>query len=249
MVDRFIADLEQPIPRVRLENYRPPQGDNLAMIVTYFHNLELSEALYPTLQAFEISLRNSIHATLSDHFQTPYWFDIPELFPNPAPPKSQNRQRMAIKGARASLSKNGKDHTPDRIVAELHLGFWHSMFNAGFEANLWRPNQSALIEKVFPLSTRKQRNRQAMWDRIDKIRIIRNRVMHYEPIWYRPRLPEDHAAILEALNWISPAMHRTIAMCDRFPLVLASGYASMELKVHSEIENWLAPHRCGKDRA
>jgi len=236
VVAQLIADLERPVSRVRLENYRPPNGSDLAMVVTYFYNIELSEALYPTLQAFEIALRNSIHLALSQHFQSANWFDRPGFYPPPRPPATEPWQERAIREARDQLTNESKSHDADRIVAALHFGFWHGLLNRPFEQKLWRPHHSALLGQVFPHATRRQRNRQAIWDRVDRIRIIRNRVMHYEPIWYRPHLRQDHADILEALGWISPAMQRTIAMCDRFPQVFATGRISIEQRILPEIQ-------------
>jgi hypothetical protein len=81
MVAQFVSALERPISRIRLENYRPIGGSDLEMVVNYFHNLELSEALYPSLQAFEIALRNGIHSTLAIHFNYTFWFDTPGFLP------------------------------------------------------------------------------------------------------------------------------------------------------------------------
>jgi hypothetical protein len=241
MVAQLVAALERPISRVRLENYRPGNGTDLDMIVNYFHNLELSEALYPTLQAFEIALRNSVHLTLTQHFQDdPYWFDSLELYPPPKPPVTMPWQVLAIQAAREKLTREKKPHDADRVVAEMHLGFWHGLFNRPFESKLWRPNQSALVGHVFPLAPNSQRNRQSVWNRIERIRIIRNRVMHYEPIWQRARLQDDHATILEALGWISADMHASIAMCDRFPVVLASRPGT-EARVRQEIQRRYPP--------
>lgn len=60
--------------------------------------------------------------------------------------------------------------------------------------------------------------------------------MHYEPIWHRTRLADDHTAIVEALRWISPDMHDTIAMCDRFLLVHSGGRVDMENRIQTEIQ-------------
>ena len=191
MVAQFINALERPISRVRLENYRPPGASDLDMVTNYFFNLELSEALYPTLQAFEIALRNSIHLALSSRANSAFWFDEPGFLPQ--------RQVNEISGARQKLASEGKPATSDRIIAELKLGFWHSLFNTPFERNLWRPNRSAMILEVFPQISARDRSRQTVWDRCNRIRILRNRVMHYEPIWTRPQLVRDHAEILETL--------------------------------------------------
>lgn len=85
MVAQFVADLELPLSRIRLENYRPLHGADLDMVVNYFLNIELSEALYPTLQAFEVALRNSVHRALSQHFGTPP--SMPPSTASPAKPR------------------------------------------------------------------------------------------------------------------------------------------------------------------
>lgn len=235
MVAQFVAALERPISRVRLENYRNGSSD-LDMVVNYFFNLELSEALYPTLQAFEVALRNSVHLTLQQHFGTPYWFDTQGLYPPPPPPETIPWQEKAIQAARDNLSDHNKPHDADRIVAELHLGFWNSLFNRPFAQPLWLPNQGALLTQVFAHATRSQQVSRHIEKRITRIRLLRNRVMHFEPIWSRRHLQQSHAQILEMLLWISPAMHETIAMCDRFAAVYGGGRADMEKRIQTEIQ-------------
>jgi hypothetical protein len=98
--------------------------------------------LYPTLQAFEVGLRNSVHSALSKHFHSENWFDQAG--------RLLNWQRYAVQEARADLTKHGKPHDAGRIVAELNFGFWHSMFNRPYEAGLWHANGAALLAAVFP---------------------------------------------------------------------------------------------------
>lgn len=236
MVARFVADLELPLSRIRLENYRPHTGSDLEMVVNYFFNIELSEALYPTLQAFEVALRNSVHLALSQRFGTPYWFDAPGLYPSPPPPETVSWQEEAIEAAKDSLKAHKKSPDADRIVAEMHLGFWNSLFNRPFAQRLWLADQGALLTQVFPHATRSQQVPRHIEKRITRIRLLRNRVMHYEPIWSRRHLEQNHAQILEMLSWISPVMHETIAMCDRFPQVFTAGRTAMERKVLAEIQ-------------
>lgn len=237
MVAQFAAALARPVSHVRIENYRNG-GTDQNMIVNYFYNLELSESLYPSLQSFEVSFRNSLHVALSHHFGSPFWFDTPNLFPQPNPPSKSTWQTQTIRKARKRLTEANKLHDPDRIVAELNLGFWAALLNKPLEQSLWRPNGGALIQEVFPGIPRRQRHRQAVWDRVDHIRLLRNRVMHYEPVWNRPHLRDDHAIILETLHWISPEMHRTIALCDRFLDVLDHGRDRMERRIEAEILHW-----------
>lgn len=236
MVEQFVAALERPISRARLESYRSGDGGDFAMLVNYFYNIELSEAIYPSLHIFEISLRNSIDHALAQHFETHYWFDIPGLL--------LRWQQEEISRSRTSLSNSGKTHDPGRIIAELKLGFWHSLFNAPFERQLWRPKKSAMIGSVFPQIPRRNRNRRIVYDRIDRIRKLRNRVMHFEPIWNRSQIAMDHALILESIQWISTEMSETLALSDRFDDFLTHGRETVEQRISIEIQRRFpqAPH-------
>lgn len=236
MVAQLVASLELPLSKARLENYRPANGSDLEMVVNYFFNIELSEALYPSLQAFEVALRNSIHQAFTQHFGTEFWFNTPGLYPPPPPPETVPWQEEAVQAARDNLTAHKKQHDAGRIVAELHLGYWNSLFNRPFAEKLWLLNQGALLTQVFPHATRSQQVPRHLEKRITRIRFLRNRVMHFEPIWNRHHLTQNHEEILEALSWISPAMHEAITMCDRFQNVLASGQASVEQRVQAEIQ-------------
>lgn len=193
------------------------------MVVNYFHNIELSEALYPSLQSFEIALRNTVHAVLSDHFSTEFWFNRPAFL--------LSWQAKAVQDARNELARHKKPYEAGRIVAELSFGFWHSMFNRPYEARLWHVSGAALLERAFPYLPRTLRTRQVVWDRCEQIRTLRNRVFHYEPVWGRRLLSVEYVQILEALGWISPAMRDAISMCDRFEVVHLNGRAEVEAKI------------------
>lgn len=230
MAHRLRSSLESAISTARLESYRNG-GDDLAMIVNYFHNLELSEALYPSLQAFEIAFRNSLHDALAVRYSTPYWFDDPN-FP------SSKRHSDSLYRVRKGLQDDGHPapFSADHIVSRLSFGFWHGLLNQPFEATLWRVNRWELIREVFPAAPRRFRTRKLLWDQIDHIRILRNRVMHYEPVWNRPQLETDHRLILDTLGWISPDMRSAISLSDRFDTVHRQGRGRIEQRVQGEIQ-------------
>lgn len=231
MADRLRKLLEPAISSARLESYRN-DGDDLTMIVNYFHNLELSEAMYPSLQAFEVAYRNRLHDSLTMRYGTPFWFDNPDF--------AQSRLHAeSVVSVRNGLRRDGKSHplSADHIVSRLSFGFWHGLLNRPFERSLWRPDGYELIGEVFPFASRRGRSRQVLWRNIEQIRIIRNRVMHYEPIWHRPRLNSDHLLILEMLGWISPEMQSAIMLSDRFDAVLHQGRSDIERRIVAEIHS------------
>jgi hypothetical protein len=95
------------------------KDDKAKALHYYQHNLQLCAALYELLSDTEILLRNRIHASCSHYFGTTDWSDccdIPEITDTVA----MIRQRI--------LKRDGLPST-DKIIAELNLGFWTSLFN------------------------------------------------------------------------------------------------------------------------
>jgi len=220
-VNDLVQSLEWPISPVRLEAYRPDGASDLAMLANYIWNVQLSEALYPSLQAFEVALRNSVHRALSHHFQTEYWFDQGILLAWQWKPSAR----------RAQLTTYRKPHDPGRIVAELSFGFWSSMFNSPYEP-LWYADGARLLDLVFPYLPRSMRTRKKLSQRIERIRRLRNRVFHDEPVWNKTDLRERHGQIDEAMSWISVDLREVVALADRFEAVHA-GKPAIEERLRS----------------
>jgi hypothetical protein len=212
LVASLVRALEDAVSRTRLEAYRPAGAADLDMVVNYLWNTELSEALYPSLQAFEIALRNGIHRALTVQFGTELWFDRGILL---------EWQEKTLEEARRELTLHRKPHEPGRIVAELSFGFWSSMFNSPYEEPLWYANGAASLDIVFPHIPRAMRTRRTISRRIERIRRLRNRVFHYEPIWNKADLHQRHQQILEALAWISPETREMVGQLDRFEHILS----------------------------
>jgi hypothetical protein len=225
-ITSLVQALALPISPVRLEAYRPDGGSDLEMIANYVWNIELSEALYPSLQAFEVALRNSVHRALSERFQTEFWFDQGVLLA---------WQAETLQQARDQLTTYGKPHEPGRIVAELSFGFWSSMFNSPYEA-MWYANAANLLDVVFPNLPRTMRTRKKISRRIERIRRLRNRVFHYEPIWNKTDLQQRHHQIDETLAWISTDMRDVMALSDRFASVYA-GKQGIEARLMDYLAN------------
>ena len=195
------------------------------MVATYFWNLALSEALYPTLQSLEVAVRNAIHATATRAYGTDLWFDRSGLL--------LPRERNAIAEARLELTQHRKPLNAGRIVAALSFGFWTSVLSRPYERPIWHANRLALLRAAFPHAPRRFQNRGAIWDRCNEIRRLRNRIMHAEPVWNRASLQQEQNDILEAVGWISPELHDTIGRFDRFPAVYLTGRAAIAAEIRA----------------
>lgn len=221
MVMPMVADLQRALSAARLEAYRPAGGSDLAMLTNYFWNIDLAEALVPVLHAVELALRNTIHSAMIDKYKTDMWFyHQGALEPN-----------QLAEFARA-LGKVHKKPSPlsGKIVAELTFGFWVTLLSAPYEQRVWSDSGYAAFKAAFPNA---RGSRKDVHKRFNDIRERRNRVFQYERIYNRPALLREHAEIHQAIEWISPTLHRASHAVDNFPAIF-HGRAQVEayLKDH-----------------
>lgn len=57
-----------------------------------------------------------------------------------------------------------------------------------------------------------------------RIKTLRNRVFHHEPIWYVPDLSKQHTEILHAIGWINPRKRAYVEIIDRFEEIYKLGW-------------------------
>lgn len=221
----FFDELSIIFSQERLDGYLNHATCNQSKkdaLIAYSWNIGLSQSLYPALQILEISLRNSLHQAISTHFNTDHWFDLPFLHP---------REKKQITQVTEDLKKRGKSTEAGRIVAELSFGFWTSLFDIRYEHNqvLW----PKLLKTNFQHLPKGQKNRAFLSRELNRIRFLRNRVFHHEPIWHWKDLPEQHLQILNLTNGLSPAASEYLNLLDQFPESYTKGkeYISNKLKL------------------
>ena len=52
--------------------------------------------------------------------------------------------------------------------------------------------------------------------------------LHHEPIWYRPNLLQEHADILQTIEWINPTLHKAIHAVDTFLTIMPDSRMSRQ---------------------
>lgn len=214
MQSNFASKLSMALSAERLAAYQQrlgPTGD-LDLFAHYAWNMALSEALYPSLQVLEVALRNSIHGAVSRHTGRFDWYDDARLVQFP-------KDRDMVSQTKAILAAKRKPPDPGRIVAELSFGFWTALLDRRYEQVLW----PTLLKACFPAMPRALRTRANLSKRFQRVRVLRNRIFHHEPVWYWQDLPQQHADILEAVAWIEPAARDLVVAVDQFPTVYGVG--------------------------
>lgn len=211
----FAEQLFAALSQERLSAYqsRVDEDGHLNLFSHYAWNMALSESMYPILQTLEITLRNAIYEAAKEYFKRDDWFDDTAVI-------HYQYNQMAIRKAKQALERQNKPLEPGRIIAELTFGFWTSLLDRRYEQILWHK----IIKTTFPYMPRTNRTRQHLSQRFNKIRFLRNRVFHHEPIWYWQDLAQQHQDMLEALGWISPEMKELVMTVDRFEATYGEGF-------------------------
>ncbi|MBO9878481.1 Abi family protein [Xanthomonas sp. D-99] len=186
-------------------------------IALYGLNTRLSESLYTPLQTLEVALRNRIHTVLAEAKGDEWYSDAAAVL-------LSAHQSEQISKAIDELGKAGKPVTPGGVVASLTFSFWTTMFNKDYET-LW---QQTLHRIVDPTAS-KGLKRKSFSGPLARIRVLRNRIAHHEPIlnW---NLSKHHNEILGLIEWLSPPARRWCHENDRFPQV----YPSEGIKLRQE---------------
>lgn len=211
----------------RLEVYGSNIDDDRLRLARYLLNLALCESLYSPLQFCEIALRNAVHQDLTRRLGTEAWFQDPRFV-------LTDWARGEVTKAQDKITLARKPVTPGRVVAELQLGFWTSLFEAHYEQNTsFLPKG---IKGVFPHLPKSQHNRKDLKAKLEEIRTLRNRVFHHERIVHWTDLDAKHALILETIGWINPDLVDLARDLDRFAAVRSEGLGPWlgKLDAHGE---------------
>ena len=180
----------------------------------YLWNTALSESLYCVLQGLEVTLRNSIHDSITRYLGREDWFEFILL----------ESERKTLEGVKERLKGQQKPLDMGQLVASSTFGFWISLFDSRYENTLW----PQLLADVFPSMPRRIRKRRKISGRLNGIRRLRNRVFHFEPIWHWESLPKQHDEIVETISWINPSTAGFVRITDRFPETYSLGISGYE---------------------
>lgn len=186
-----INALEASLSVERLASYLNRTGqDKERALHLYVWNTEVSAALYAPLQGLEVALRNAMHRELTGVYGAT-WFD------NQATRLAVGEVRR-VSQAKDSLARSRHAIVPARMVPELSFGFWVSLLGRGpqgrYENGIWR----RALYHAFPNAKLKRKDAH---NPLDRLRTLRNRIAHHEPIFQRD-LDRDYQRIMEVIGWI-----------------------------------------------
>ena len=135
----------------------------------YVWNSQLGAALMTPISVCEVVIRNAVDEALSA-VHGPSW------------PWSRGFYLSLNTTGRQVLDKAKQAQpTTGKVIAELNFGFWENMFVAAFDAALWTPHLNAVLPNL-PAGQTVQQSRFHIRQELEKLRRLRNRIAHHEPI-------------------------------------------------------------------
>lgn len=153
----------------------------------YMWNARLCEALYLPLQLAEVASRNAISIPVTKRFG-PLWYEDQRF---------ENILTLAFcellqKTVRKEKSKRKGAFTVNHLIAALPFGFWVNLMTRPFDKQLWATG----VIVAFPYASRTV-GREEIYNRLEKMRKLRNDIMHHYAIFDKG--PQSEAQNIQEL--------------------------------------------------
>ena len=157
------------------------KGDTRKAMTLYRYNLKLSQEMFSVISCCEVALRNAIDSVLSEQYGEDWMRDaiLPGgLFDSP---KNAGTTKI-IKKVYEELTNKG-NYSPSNMLSAMEFGVWKYMFSSTqFHAT------GRTLLRIFPqkprTSKQQQYNNLYVFNELDAINRLRNRIAHHEPICF-----------------------------------------------------------------
>ena len=228
MKQNVFNSIEKSISSARLSTYKNhTTSNNTQLISNYILNAKISENFYFLLQNLEVALRNAIYDAFKKHYPSDDFFYLYETNSR----GRHTRQEIHDYGCWKMLcgvkyKLRNEVHLHDgKIIAELNFGFWTKLLLSTDNryTNIWR----RIFGDVFPyyhIAHSIDRDKPIVGRKIDDIRIFRNRIFHYEPVFNQANLVQIHDDIIDVLGWINKDMQKLSILFDDFQYMQEEKY-------------------------
>ncbi|WP_312684390.1 hypothetical protein [Stenotrophomonas chelatiphaga] len=178
----------------------------------YLWNMRLCGALLMPLHLVEILVRNAAAEALGSQ-HGPAW---------PRNDAFRRRLPRVHTGycAGSELEKAiSRSTRVDDVVAGLSFAFWHQLFTRRFDQSLWMTGFSRVFPHALPLPSHALRA--AAYADLSRLRQLRNRIAHHEPIFQRD-IRADLAAATRIIHARSPSTLHWLLRHEEASTVLAA---------------------------
>ena len=190
-----VAAVKASLSSARIATYEVATGvaadDDMSALVLYAWNAQVSGALLAPLHICEVAIRNTVADVLEAVYgnEWPWSTSFERSLPDPIQGYSP---RKDLQGTRASALTTGK------LIPELKFIFWQKMFTRRYDDRLWTHHLPRVLPNMDASTTVAER-RLLIYNDLEQLRKLRNRIAHHEPIFTRV-LANDYQKILNLVR-------------------------------------------------
>lgn len=211
-------ELERFLSPARYSRYQRAVQGHLGVTAAslYDWNTHTAYRLMLPLQYAEISVRNAANEALTAEYGDA-WVDSERFIrslPNPRGTYSPRQDLQRVKNSLRSQVSTGK------VVAELKLAFWEKLFTQRHDRNLWDLHLTAVFPHVPYQGQSVADARNEVRQKIERVRRVRNRIAHSEPI-YHYDIEDDLSTAMDLIYWRSPDVHSWVQGMEEVTILLS----------------------------
>ena len=183
-------------------------SDTRKAMTLYRSNLHLAQEMFAVINCFEVALRNAIDRHMISHFGNDWLRDAVVNGGMFDDPKMRETQRIVLKVYNKLVAENAYTHS--QLLSNMEFGIWKYMFSAPQFAATGRTLLAIFPNK--PKSTKTMHyNNTFVFNELDKINMLRNRIAHHEPICFTTGIVHSdtsyvlnkYTKIQTLLNWMN----------------------------------------------
>ena len=159
----------------------------------YAWNAQVSAALLAPLHICEVVVRNAISEALEAQYGSD-WHQSKGFEQSLPRPSVGYNQQKDLQDSRNRLQAAGT-LTIGKIIPELKFVFWQKMLTSRHDLRLW----NVYLTQIFPNLPSGQsisQSRQLLYEDLELIRKLRNRIAHHEPVFKR-NLADDFQKVAD----------------------------------------------------
>ena len=176
------SEFERIISQKRMSRYVDSCGGNTRKAMTlYRYNLQISQEMFTIISCFEVTIRNFIDRELTRVFGEEWLKDSISSDGFLAGQDTIKTFEIVKRAYEKLVDENLYSHT--KLLSGLDFGVWKYMFSPP----QYRATGQVLL-RVFPYKERSTPschiNQSYIFNELDKINALRNRIAHHEPICF-----------------------------------------------------------------
>lgn len=204
------------ITQARMSTYDaatpPGQARIRRALKLYVWNAELASAFLIPLHLCEVAVRNAVADALAAQYG-PRWPWINALQTSLPSPSFGYNPRADLAAARRNTTSTGK------VIPEVKFAFWQRMLTSRYDNAIWNHQLFNVLPSA-DASLGVPALRMQVFNDLDRIRVLRNRIAHHEPIIAR-NLAADLQAIKDLVNLRCGDLTQLLAAAERVTWALS----------------------------